>query len=397
MTGVYHVSPQLGSAFRNAEVSRTPFPHCVVPRLFDDETALSVLAWFQATSSWALEGTSFYVQHAAYDLAHSMSTSAAGVVCSPEVIAAIREFLEDVFAVEFDRTKLNICAHRLLPGHRIGIHNDSPAGGTETHRLVVHFTDAFHDSFGGHLALFSRKDPAGSLKIVSPVHNSAVGMEFSSDSWHFVDEIKTGVRYTLLYSFWARGSQSLSSPSLSHRVAGTGQPVSQLDQLQCVLREMGVATVPHSGRTLLEHLIGTYEILVRWNCVQDACLAGLFHSVFGTPSAPGLLLSENQREAIRSLIGDKALSLVHVFGSMDSHALEHLCATGMCVENASPVTLHDHDRSSLVSLYWANLLEQAPRSTAPAREKARLRKLLTQSRTWLSDLARVELERMLID
>jgi hypothetical protein len=318
-----------------------------------------------------------------------MSGSPASIVCCSDVVTAIREYLAGIFRVEFDKAKLNICAHRLLPGHRIGIHNDSPVGGTETHRFVVHFSEVFDDSFGGHLALFSRDDPAGSLKIVRPEHNCAVGMEFSADSWHFVDEIKRGVRYTLLYSFWVQSSRALSNHARNETRA---EPPVLLDQFHRVLRESGAATTRHSGRTLFDHLIGTYNVLVRWECSQDTCIAGLFHSVFGTPSTPGLSLSDAQREDIRCAIGDKAFSLVRLFEKIDSQGLEQLCATAVCVENSSEVTLHDQDRSALVSIFWANLLEQAAHSTEPVREKQHLRQLFARSHTWLNQPAKVELE-----
>ena len=42
--------------------------------------------------------------------------------------------------------------------------------------------------------------------------------------------------------------------------------------------------INHSNGFFIEHLIGVYNILKEINQDEDVCLAGLFHSIYGTDS-----------------------------------------------------------------------------------------------------------------
>ena len=41
------------------------------------------------------------------------------------------------------------------------------------------------------------------------------------------------------------------------------------------LRNNGTDNNSHSGRNLMEHLVGTAELLMEWKCDKDIVLAGL--------------------------------------------------------------------------------------------------------------------------
>ena len=49
-----------------------------------------------------------------------------------------------------------------------------------------------------------------------------------------------------------------------------------------LLDALGTGENPHSRRTLKDHLIGTYDLLVDWGSENHVALGGLFHSVYGT-------------------------------------------------------------------------------------------------------------------
>jgi len=77
------------------------------------------------------------------------------------------------------------------------------------------------------------------------------------------------------------------------------------------LKSMGCDKELHSGTTLLEHLIGTRDIVKERGgseYLQDACL---FHSVYGTQRFSHQ--STSDREKVKSLIGEKAEELVYIF------------------------------------------------------------------------------------
>ena len=67
----------------------------------------------------------------------------------------------------------------------------------------------------------------------------------------------------------------------------------------------------HSGKTLIDHLIGVHDILKEWDAPQYLQDAGLFHSVYGT--AVFKHQSTNDRDAVKDLIGEQAEDLVWKF------------------------------------------------------------------------------------
>ena len=67
----------------------------------------------------------------------------------------------------------------------------------------------------------------------------------------------------------------------------------------------------HSGKTLIDHLIGVHDILKEWDSPQYLQDAGLFHSVYGTTVFKHQ--STNDRDAVKELIGEQAEDLVWKF------------------------------------------------------------------------------------
>lgn len=69
----------------------------------------------------------------------------------------------------------------------------------------------------------------------------------------------------------------------------------------------------HSKSSFLNHLINTYNILRSWNCNEDICFAGLFHSIYGN----NIFLHKvvESRDEIKNLIGEKAEKFVYDFNN----------------------------------------------------------------------------------
>ena len=76
----------------------------------------------------------------------------------------------------------------------------------------------------------------------------------------------------------------------------------------------------HSGKTLIDHLIGVHDILKEWDAPQYLQDAGLFHSVYGT--AVFKHQSTNNRDAVRDLIGEQAEEIVFMFCSTEAPRVE---------------------------------------------------------------------------
>ena len=79
------------------------------------------------------------------------------------------------------------------------------------------------------------------------------------------------------------------------------------------LESIGCGETMHSGRTLLEHLIGTYKILDEGFAPLYVCDAGLFHSVYGTAYFKPKTISLDNRDIVKDIIGEEAENLVFMF------------------------------------------------------------------------------------
>src|SRR3546814_823634 len=71
--------------------------------------------------------------------------------------------------------------------------------------------------------------------------------------------------------------------------------------------------VPHQDRNLYAHLLGTYRLLREWGNPQTICLAGLFHSIYGTAHFRHATLPFSQRRVVKNLIGAEAEALAYLF------------------------------------------------------------------------------------
>jgi len=98
----------------------------------------------------------------------------------------------------------------------------------------------------------------------------------------------------------------------------------------------------HSGRTLFQHLKGVHDLLRDWDNPTDVCLAGLFHSIYGTSTFKHQSL--NDRGALVDMIGVPAELLVYHFSTKSRPMFADVEAGEI--------------RRKLIEIEVANLLEQ---------------------------------------
>lgn len=99
----------------------------------------------------------------------------------------------------------------------------------------------------------------------------------------------------------------------------------------------------HSGRNLIEHLLGTAELLMEWECDKDLVLAGLCHSIYGTDSYHTVTIDPSRRDEVRDLIGERAEELAWQFGNRKTPRI---------------VSFIENKETDLVVIECANLIEQ---------------------------------------
>lgn len=107
--------------------------------------------------------------------------------------------------------------------------------------------------------------------------------------------------------------------------------------------------MPHSGSTLFSHLMNTFYILKNFGLPEKTCLAGMFHSIYGTESYQ--LRSDVSEDKIIDLIGNEANDLVKIFSQPNRY--ENI------VNNR--LNLNKDVRLALLHVEYANAIEQARR------------------------------------
>jgi Rps23 Pro-64 3,4-dihydroxylase Tpa1-like proline 4-hydroxylase len=185
----------------SVEVFSTPFEYFVSPEALATDLSFAVLHWFETDAPWKLVETDFYEQYE-FSLWDVELPSELLVLRQPDFLNELKSRIESLFKVELGND-IDIAAHKLIPGQRIRLHNDSIAG-KQTYRLLIQLNQGCKDEDGGLLLLFNSADPADMHKVFRPIHNDAIGFVVSSASNHAVSVIHGGERFTLVYSFYGK-------------------------------------------------------------------------------------------------------------------------------------------------------------------------------------------------
>jgi hypothetical protein len=165
------------------------------------------------------------------------------------------------------------------------------------------------------------------------------------------------------------------------------------------LLEHGARSASHTGGDLLAHLRGTRDLLRRWGASEEVCNAGLFHSVYGTAAYGDALVGLESRPAVRTLLGEKAESLVYLFAAIPKASLRACLRLGpdavYAVEDRfvrARVQVEAAQFRDLCDLTAANWLEQ--RDRYPAEFADSDRDLFESMAPYLLPEAQAELSRV---
>ena len=169
-----------------------------------------------------------------------------------------------------------------------------------------------------------------------------------------------------------------------------------LERAAALLDELGVEDVEHPSGTLLEHLQGTYDLLAGWGCAPHTCLAGLYHSIYGTELFETQTLGLDARDRVKAVAGERAETLAFLYCVIRRSSLyENL-------DRGGPYTVETRDGTAieldgveqfadLVTLDFANRLEQLARSPMGSLELERSRRTYERAVPLLPQKAVAEL------
>jgi Rps23 Pro-64 3,4-dihydroxylase Tpa1-like proline 4-hydroxylase len=185
-------------ALANPKYNDIPFPHFSSGYIINAGIDCELLNWFEHTRLWSLTETDFYSQYE-FSLLEIELPERLKCLIEASSVDAIKTYFEHAFGVA-GLVLVGITAHKLIDGHRMGVHNDF-IGKDESHRLVIQINENWVQENGGFLMLFGSKNPQDVSKVVQPLHNSGIGFEISPNSYHAVSTVHNFKRYTLVYTF----------------------------------------------------------------------------------------------------------------------------------------------------------------------------------------------------
>lgn len=130
-----------------------------------------------------------------------------------------------------------------------------------------------------------------------------------------------------------------------------------------LLRRYHTDVTPHSGRHLIDHLVGVYQLLAAWDNPPHICRAGLFHSIYGTNIFTVRSASFSERAVISEAIGEPAERLAFLF-CISERPVAFLKAVAQRryviddIVHRQPVTVTPDEIAALIEIETANFLEQ---------------------------------------
>jgi hypothetical protein len=297
-----------------ARARRRPFRYFISEQVLSPDSADRLLHWLETGVPWRLHQGAFFEQYECNLLGLPVPSGCAALF-GQKALDQLKRRMEALLGTELT-DQIEVVAHKLLPSQGIGIHNDEPHGDLETHRFILQLNPGWSDENGGHLFLFNSKNPLDIHAVVRPTHNTGVGFVMSDRSYHAVSDVRHKIRYTVVYSFWQKQSRRADAPYDEAPIGGalrlgggTDLDASEKNNIGPLLRFLRSAAAhetDHSGEDLLKHLTNTYRILRRWGCPKYLCVAGLFHSVYGTEAFRQATFALQQRQLVRERIGPEA-------------------------------------------------------------------------------------------
>lgn len=183
-----------------ARIELDPFPHANVPEALSPEQATRYVRWLRESAPWELTNAEFYDQYE-FSLLDVQLPSSVEELASEPTLRQLRLLMGEWFGAHLSE-RVDVTAHKLVPGQTIKIHNDYIPG-AETHRLLVQLSEDWVPDNGGYLMLFSGHEPETVRHVLEPRAGSVQAFEISVRSHHAVSKVHAGDRYTLVYSFFA--------------------------------------------------------------------------------------------------------------------------------------------------------------------------------------------------
>jgi len=155
------------------------------------------------------------------------------------------------------------------------------------------------------------------------------------------------------------------------------------DELYDFLVGLGTAEVAHTGHDFLTHLKAVQGVLDDAGADPEISRAGLFHSIYGTEGFQDFSLPLEEREQVRSLLGERAEFTAYCNCVMDRSTFDAAVSSAVAdaisaggalargddgfeirdrVEGSPPIALSRAQLADLAEVHLFDWLEQVDRS-----------------------------------
>lgn len=189
----------IASEIATGDFFNHPFPYFVGNKGLVNDASIQLLDWFEKDAPWQLVEAEFYEQYE-FDLREHELPKPIKPLSEWQNLLLVKSFVESAFKVQLS-DRIDLTAHKLLPGQKIRVHNDFIPS-AETHRVLIQLNRGWSDANGGLLMFFNSIEPSDIHRAFRPLHNSCVAFGISARSLHAVSTIHASERYTLVYSFY---------------------------------------------------------------------------------------------------------------------------------------------------------------------------------------------------
>jgi len=190
--------------YQNEIIKQQPFEYFYTYPNIDKSLLTELLIWLEEEAPWKLSRTDFYEQYE-FSFQDVELNSKNQYFLSKNFKQQLLSLMERMFHCSFHRC-VDIIAHKLVTGQKIGIHNDFLSMETsETHRLLLQVNREWNEEKGGILIFFDEFNEFDIVDAFIPINGSLQGFKISKKSHHAVSKIygEEG-RYTLVYNFYSR-------------------------------------------------------------------------------------------------------------------------------------------------------------------------------------------------
>jgi hypothetical protein len=154
-------------------------------------------------------------------------------------------------------------------------------------------------------------------------------------------QLATALLGDMLQRGLADGTVAEEAEAAAAAAAGIREPLAYLEAI-------GMRQIPHGSRqadltngTFMDHLQGVEKAMRGWSLAETMCLAGLFHSVYGTQGFGYYTLPLAHRGKVQELIGKRGELAVYYNCVMDRGSFDKLVLSATDVISERPMVLSE--------------------------------------------------------